>query len=62
MGGYSMDADGWLVLHFTARSMYEPRPWMLSFGPQAEALALEELRAEVSGAAADVAARYGATI
>ena len=53
------DEAGWLVLHFTARNMDELLSWVLSFGPQAEALAPEKLRRYVAGAAAEAAALYG---
>ena len=53
------DEAGWLVLHFTARNMDEVVSWVLSFGPQVEALAPERLRDEVVKAAAEVAAIYG---
>ncbi|MDR0466155.1 MAG: WYL domain-containing transcriptional regulator [Deltaproteobacteria bacterium] len=53
------DEAGRLVLRFTARNMHELRSWVLSFGPQAEALAPERLREEVASAAAEAAAQYG---
>lgn len=52
------DASGWLVLHFTACSIYEVLSWVLSFGPQAEALAPKRLREEVAHAAMKAAAIY----
>ena len=52
------DEEGRLVLRFTARNMHEVRSWVLSFGPQAEALAPERLREEVAHAAAEAAAIY----
>jgi predicted DNA-binding transcriptional regulator YafY len=52
------DEQGRLILRFTARNMDEVRSWVLSFGPQAEALAPERLREEVAAAAAEAAALY----
>ena len=53
------DVAGRLTLHFTARNMDEVVSWVLSFGPQAEALAPQRLREEVVRAAAESAAIYG---
>ena len=53
------DEDGRLVLHFTARNIDEVVSWVLSFGPQAEALAPERLREAVARTAAEAAAMYG---
>jgi predicted DNA-binding transcriptional regulator YafY len=53
------DESGWLVLQFTARNLHEVLSWVLSFGPQAEALAPERLREKVAQAATEAAAIYG---
>ena len=53
------DEAGRLVLRFTARNMDEVVSWVLSFGPQAEALAPERLREEVARSLEEAAAIYG---
>ena len=57
----SMETDeaGRLVLRFTARSLDEVLSWVLSFGPQAEAISPARLREEVGRVAAAAAAMYG---
>jgi predicted DNA-binding transcriptional regulator YafY len=53
------DSDGRLLLRFTARNLDEVLSWVLSFGPQAEALAPGRLRDAAGNAAAELAAMYG---
>ena len=51
--------DGALVLTFMATSRIEVIAWVLSFGPDAEILEPEDLRAEMRKRASLIAARYG---
>jgi predicted DNA-binding transcriptional regulator YafY len=52
------DREGWLLLRFTARSPEEVLSWVLSFGPRAEALEPERLRAAVAEALKEAAKMY----
>jgi predicted DNA-binding transcriptional regulator YafY len=48
-----------VLVEFTATSRPEVASFVLSFGPEAELLAPEDLRAEVAGMIRQMAAIYG---
>ena len=57
----SPQQDGSLIVEFQLSSIVEVKSWVLSFGREAEVLAPESLRAEISDDVRLLAERYGRT-